>query len=177
MIFFFFQCRIIVYFKNIDRLSDVQLMVIKLDRKGILLLVFFYIIIFLLVWVWWRSLAFSIRESTCSDCDQLCKKKGELLHHGSLLHSTNHTHTHLCCPSQSREYTSLHWPAQRRQWVCVFVREKGVDGPLRRGNVTRWPSFPGCPCTGDKMRAEMDYIHPELLLQPLYSYGMISHTH
>lgn len=60
--------------------------------------------------------------------------------------------------------------------MCVFVREKGLDGPLRRGNVTRWPSFPGCPCTGDKMRAEMDYIHPELLLQPLYSYGMIHHT-
>ncbi len=129
--FFFFQCRIIVYFKNIDRLSDVQLTVIKLDRKGILLLVFFYIIIFLLVWVWWRSLAFSIRESTCSDCDQLCKKKGELLHHGSLLHSTNHTHTHtlvLPLPIQRIYLTPLAC-TEKAMSVCVCEREGG-----------RWPT-------------------------------------
>ncbi len=124
LLFIFFQCRIIVYFKNIDRLSDVQLTVIKLDRKGILLLVFFYIIIFLLVWVWWRSLAFSIRESTCSDCDQLCKKKGELLHHGSLLHSTNHTHTHTCAapPNPENIPHSIGLHREGNECVCLWER-------------------------------------------------------
>ncbi len=133
--FFFIQCRIIiVYLKNIDRLSDVQLTVIKLDWKGVLLLAFIYIIISLLVWVWWLSLAFSIRESTCSDCDQLVQEKGGIasawqpaaLHqpHTHTHTHTTHTHTHTRAAPPNPENTPHSIGLHREGNECVYLWER-----------------------------------------------------
>lgn len=88
-------------------------------------------------------------------------------------------HTHIAPPSPDNipHSVGLHREGKMSMCVFVFVKEKGVDGPLRRGDVTTCPSFPGCPRTGDKMRAEMDYVHPELRLKPRHSHSIIRLTH